>query len=220
MPQFSRFYLALAVLFIGSVAQFSPSVLAFLTNETSSGISGKIAFLSSRDHVCNSDGMCNETIYMMNADGSNQQRLIESKFWAVTSSLSPDSTQIVFVSPWFGQQAIYLVATSGENLRQLTYDSDTVFLGVSWSPDNRQLGFTSGSVEYGNTTLRRRNREVYVIDADGSHKKALTNTGWNEFLFWSADTTSIIFMSDRSGSDEVYVMNVRIGIKLVLLRIS
>ncbi len=45
------------------------------------------------------------------------------------------------------------------------------------------------------------------MDADGSHKKALTNTGWNEFLFWSADANSIIFMSDRSGVDEVYVMN-------------
>jgi Tol biopolymer transport system component len=167
----------------------------------------QIVFLSSRDHICNSDGMCNETIYTMNMDGSHQRRLIDKSFWVASSWLSPDSSQVIFSSPWFGPQQLYLMSANGENLRQLTHDVDTVFSDVSWSANKQQLAFTSGSVEYGNTTLRRRDREVYVMDVDGSNKKALTNTGWNEFLFLSADTNSIIFISDRSGTDAVYIMD-------------
>src|SRR5258708_38481191 len=88
MRQFSRFSLALIVLIIGNFTQSSQTVSASTSNNLLRDISGKIAFLSRRDHVCNSDGMCNETIYTTNPDGSNQQRLIDSRFWAVTASVS------------------------------------------------------------------------------------------------------------------------------------
>jgi TolB protein len=67
-----------------------------------------------------------------------------------------------------------------------------------WSNDGRSILFQS------NRTGRW---QIYVMDADGSHVRALTGgDANNNFPDWSPDNRRIAFVSDRDGDEEVYVM--------------
>jgi Tol biopolymer transport system component len=51
-------------------------------------------------------------------------------------------------------------------------------------------------------------REIFVINPDGSGSKKLTNnSAADDAPVWSADGTRIAFTSNRDGHDEIYVMN-------------
>ena len=85
--------------------------------------------------------------------------------------------------------------------------------GPAWSPDGRQLVFTS---------TRDGNQEVYRMNADGSGVTRLTfnatNVGGTTIdesvdagVDWSPDGSRIVFHSNRSGDAEVYTMNASDG---------
>ena len=58
------------------------------------------------------------------------------------------------------------------------------------------------------TPYRDANREIYVMDADGSNLRNLTrNPAWDSRLAWSPDGRRIAFESDRDGNWEIYVMD-------------
>ena len=54
------------------------------------------------------------------------------------------------------------------------------------------------------------NREIYVMDSDGSHQRRLTQTPGKAKLSWlpawSPDRTKIAFASNRDGNSEIYIM--------------
>jgi dipeptidyl aminopeptidase/acylaminoacyl peptidase len=69
----------------------------------------------------------------------------------------------------------------------------------SWSPDGRQIAFTS---------FRNGNGEIYVMAANGSAQRRLTrNDTHDDHAKWSPDGTRIAFASTRDGNYEIYVMN-------------
>src|SRR5438552_14598202 len=69
-----------------------------------------------------------------------------------------------------------------------------------WSPDGTKIafeGFPDGDWE------------VYVMNADGSDLRNLTNNPAQHLrLAWSPDGSKIAFDTDRDGNQDVYVMNV------------
>ncbi len=81
----------------------------------------------------------------------------------------------------------------------------------AWSPDGSKLAFTStrdSTIETwqetdddGNVLTRSRvniNKEVYVMNADGSNQMRLTNQlGNDDSPAWSSDGLKIVFRSDR-----------------------
>jgi Tol biopolymer transport system component len=59
------------------------------------------------------------------------------------------------------------------------------------------------------TSRRNGNSEIYLINADGTGLKNLTNNPSSDGLFnWSPDGKKILFISDRSGKSEFYTMNI------------
>jgi len=68
----------------------------------------------------------------------------------------------------------------------------------TWSPDGRQIAFASH---------RDGNWEIYVMNADGSNQRRLTNNPTTDALpLWLPDGQHIAFRSDRGGVWAIYVM--------------
>jgi Tol biopolymer transport system component len=52
------------------------------------------------------------------------------------------------------------------------------------------------------------NREIYVMNADGSGQIRLTNQAGHDYQpAWSPDGQWIVFTSERTGNLEIYIMN-------------
>ena len=128
----------------------------------------RIAFSARREgHVVHNLDITYE-IYVMDADGQNEQRLTENRNNDMYSSWSPDGERIAFVSDRKGDWAnydIYVMDADGSNQQKLTnHRGDDWF--PSWSPDGERIAFMSE---------RDENTEIYVMDADGGNQKNLTN---------------------------------------------
>src|ERR1051325_6067331 len=126
----------------------------------------KIAFDSERDHVGRS------SIYVMNANGTNQTRL--------TFSVDPFMDQ----GPIWSHDALKLAFVS---TRDSTIDT--------WQETDDDGGIITKSAV-------RINKEIYSMNVDGSNQVRLTNTLENDDApAWSPDNTKIVFHSDRERDD-------------------
>ena len=130
--------------------------------------SKRIVFSAQREgHVVHNLDITSE-IYVMDADGGNEQRLTENRNndWDPVWSL--DGKQIAFMAARKGDFQnfdIYVMDVDGGNPQKLTnnrgWDSSP-----SWSPDSRRIAFTSE---------RDGNYDIYVMAADGGNLQNLTN---------------------------------------------
>ncbi|HMG72798.1 MAG TPA: PKD domain-containing protein, partial [Pyrinomonadaceae bacterium] len=175
----------------------------------------KIAFQSARNSV-------NYQIYVMNADGSGQMEITGNTTDDTGNNnmgsngqpaWCPDGTKIAFTSDRDdpGTPSVYVMNVSGLNQTRLTFDYGTRDEQPAWSPNGAKLAFVStrdSTVETwqetdddGNVITKsklRVNKEVYVMNANGSNLVRLTNTLANDDSpSWSGDGTKIVFRSDR-----------------------
>ena len=156
-------------------------------------------------------------ICVVNPDGSNLRRLTAESTvdWDSFPSWSPDGTKIAFNRdttegvPFAGGRAsqIWTMDSDGNNQRMLKdfpFSSPlTAMQEPMWSPDGSKFAFwciRSGLGEEGT--------DIYVMDADGSNVKRLTDSpAYDLEARWSPDGTRILFDSDRSGNYELYIMD-------------
>ena len=98
---------------------------------------------------------------------------------------------------------------------QLELSSDVMTPEVLWSfgrlsdvqvsPSGDQLVY---GVSYYNTEQNKSNRELFLINSDGSGKVKLTETPQNEFnAIWHPDGESIVYLSSASGEVQAWMMN-------------
>ena len=77
--------------------------------------------------------------------------------------------------------------------------------GMNVSPDGKRVVYT---VAYYSVPENKSNREVFVMNADGSDNKQITKTGFadNEAV-WIKGGTKIAFLCNESGSSQLWEMN-------------
>ena len=77
--------------------------------------------------------------------------------------------------------------------------------GMNVSPDGQKVVYT---VAYYSVPLNTSNREVFVMNADGSDNKQITHTPFSENeATWIKGGTKIAFLSGESGSSQLWEMN-------------
>ncbi len=193
-----------------ALAPPTPTVAATAPVTTAVSATGRIAYYSGADHSPDN----NLEIYLINPDGSGKIQLTNNQFSDDLLALSPDGKRIAFVSDRHGNDEIYVMsapatqaeaAAADKGAVRLTknsaFDKDVQWtLSPQWSPDGKQIAFVSN---------HDGNAEIYVINADGTDQKRLTNNPATDTSpSWSPDGKHIAFDSDRGGNVDVYVMNV------------
>ena len=161
-------------------------------------------------------------IYTANRDGSGLRRLTNYNVYTAEGVLSPDGRRIVFTSLKDGDLDIYTMNVDGSDVKRLTtapgYDG-----GPWWSPDGKKIVYrawhppdSAGLADYKGLLAQRMVRpsrmELWVMNADGSGQRQITNLGGANFgPSWTPDGQRIVFSSNykspRSRNFELYLVN-------------
>ena len=162
-------------------------------------------------------------IYTSNPDGSDLRKIFGTPGYDAEATLSPDGTRIVFTSTRDGDLDIYTMNVDGSDVRQLTnavgYDGGPFFshdgnkiVYRAWHPDTAEAVADYQALLKENL-VRPSRMEIFVMDANGSNQRQITNLGGANFApyFHPADQR-IIFASNhenpRSRNFDLYLINV------------
>lgn len=140
--------------------------------------------------VSNRDNQNKSTIWLMNADGSNQrvlpnpQNTTSAGFIGGEPAWSPDGTKILFTS--YGAcgdtagVAIYVTNIDGSNSRSITNDAKQCgwYSSPGWSPDGSKIVATL-TIRSGRVNDPA--PQIVVMNADGSNQTSISNRG--RFVF-------------------------------------
>src|SRR5262245_239832 len=73
------------------------------------------------------------------------------------------------------------------------------------SPDGRTVAFTVQTVD---VDANKKPKQIYAVSIDGGVPRQITTAGEaNERARWSPDSKRLAFLSDRSGSPQIWLMN-------------
>jgi hypothetical protein len=141
------------------------------------------------------------TIHIVNADGSGDHTLGSTLTGQdyFTVSFSPDGTKLLYDAGTDSGFGIFVMNADGSGVDEVGptgHDYDP-----SWSPDGGQILFTRQ--EQGAES------DIWVMDADGSHVRQLTNDGpgaTNLDPIFSPDGTKVAFMAGVTGGPGALVV--------------
>ena len=160
-------------------------------------------------------------IFTANLDGSDVRPLTETDGYDAEATVSPVGDRIVFTSVRDGDLDLYSMNLDGTDVRRLTdrvgYDG-----GAFYSPDGSQIIWRAHYPEAGAETeayvslleeglIRPGDLDIWVMDADGSNKRQVTDLpGANFAPHWHPSGDRILFSSnheDPAGREfEIYMV--------------
>ncbi|CAN5301255.1 hypothetical protein BH20ACT5_BH20ACT5_01660 [soil metagenome] len=137
-------------------------------------------------------------VFAINPDGTGKRRLTDNGRNDFNPAWAPDGQAIVYESSTDTDIDLYILDRTGE--RNLTNDEGRANRFPAWSPDGTQIAFARQNP----FTLEG---AIWVIDVDGTKPRAITDTaGENTTPTWSPDGRFIMFVSDRTGNHDLFVV--------------
>jgi TolB protein len=148
-----------------------------VTSSNSIEVEAKINPVTGADMVDVSGRSGFPQIYQMNLEGANVRRLSAGTGEATNPSWSPDGAHIAFA--WTrgfepGNYNIFVMDVASGQTTQLT-SNEGRNENPSWAPDGAHIVYAS---------KRGGQSQIWVMNADGTGKRALTKSGSNEKPVW------------------------------------
>jgi TolB protein len=151
-------------------------------------------------------------IYVADADGKNRRVLTSAPGYDAEATVSPNGKKIVFTSERDGDLDLYSMDADGRNIRRLTtelgYDG-----GAFFSPDSKMIVYRSSHPKTPAEIARYKSLlsrhlivpttfEIFVMNADGTGKRQVTNLGAGSFApYFTPDGKRIIFCTNYFATD-------------------
>ncbi len=146
-------------------------------------------------------------IFSVNLDRSGLTRLTETPGYDAEGTISPDGRRIVFTSMRDGDLELYTMAADGTDVRRLTYargydggaffshDGTKIVYRAYHPKSEAEVREYEALVKQGLTRPSR--MELFIMDADGSNQRQITDNGAANFSpFMHPNGRQIIFSSN------------------------
>jgi Tol biopolymer transport system component len=155
------------------------------------------------------------TISVIPADGGRARKLLSTplpkrRYGVGPSSptYSPDGKRIAFVWSKPPRSAIFTMNARGGDLKQVTpWQKGGLTDKIDWSPDGARIAFSAPGIG----DLPGVSSNIFTVRLDGAGLVKLTSSRGgkinNGVDCWSPDGKKIAFVSNRTGTYEIYVMN-------------
>jgi Tol biopolymer transport system component len=140
-------------------------------------------------------------IYIVGSGGGFPVPLLQSAEWEGTPAPSPDGLRFAYYyNNHVGTCGLGVADADGKGARRLTTTCD---YQPSWSPDGTKLAI----VRYGEDENGSGDSDIWVMNADGTDARNVTNTPglYEEHPSWSPDGASLVFEGNNVGGG-LYVM--------------
>ena len=165
----------------------------------------KILFESDRDGDWN--------IYLMDADGKNQQALTRHDSTDRRPSWHPSGKKILFESNRGGKMGLYTLHLKSKKINTLAHgDQAGIPIFASYSPNGKQIAL---SLQYSDTKIG-----ILLLNKKGKLIRPLMDNNWrNVYPRWSGDGKEIVFFSRKdteNQDDEIYKMDLQSGTEVRL----
>jgi TolB protein len=138
-------------------------------------------------------------LYVMDLDGRNMHALTNNGSINLLPAWTRDGQGLLFTSYIRHNPNLYSIPMTGSGPPKLLSGERGLNTGGTVSPNGKLVALTLS---------KDGNSEIYVMNADGTNLKRLTNE-WaiDSSPSWSPDSSKIAFVSSRWGDPHIFVMN-------------
>jgi TolB protein len=136
-------------------------------------------------------------IFVMDGSGQNLRPVTRNGGINTSPTWSPNGKQLAFVSDRAGGPQIYVINIDGTDQQRLTFEG-SYNTTPAWSPRGDLIAFSrrDGS-----------RNQICITDLNGETIKQTTWSGDNFEPCFSPDGLHLVFVSDRDGGADLYVMS-------------
>jgi hypothetical protein len=168
----------------------------------SSGLAWHIAWSPGGDRLAVAVfGDPDRSLWVMNADGSNPMLIAEGDNVS-RPSWHPDGQYLTYSVEGDGTTEVHVTRSDGTDDRVVYSEAAPgtyAVFSATFSPDGSRILFDAG------TDSRY---DIFVMDADGSNVRRLTNTGSDYNPSWSTEGSRILFTrQEEASASDIFVMD-------------